>query len=264
MDRDPYLWPDVDVLRNKLGLKDQRRLDEAEREFTWVRQDQIVGGVLGPRAFDAGYLKAVHGWLFRDVYDWAGEFRKGVDLGKEPSQFLSVSVVPSAVDTLFADLHEGPLLDGPRVPDEAFLRAATKFLSDLNFIHPFREGNGRTQRVFLNLIAVRSGRMFDWRQVTEAENVKVSIEDFHSPGKFRGLLERVVRPATALSNSVFGWQAPPTPAKRATTSSAVTALPSLNAGHGSGTCPLCGRLLTSPKSIERGYGRGCWRRLRRV
>jgi len=97
--------------------------------------------------FDLDHLRAVHRHLFQDVYDWAGEVR-AVMITKGASTFHNPNRIAAAARYTFGKLHDGPLLN-PAVGDEAFLAGVTDLLDDVNYIHPFREGNGRAQGAFL-------------------------------------------------------------------------------------------------------------------
>jgi len=101
------------------------------------------------------HYRAIHGHLFQDVFEWAGHFRT-VALSKEGSVFCYPAYIPHEMDKLFSRLKEAQFLKGLRL--ENFLPEAAHFLAELNAIHPFREGNGRTQTTFLVLLATRAGR----------------------------------------------------------------------------------------------------------
>jgi cell filamentation protein len=82
-DKDPYCWPDTDVLRNRLRIRDQAALNEAENGFVSVR---ATAGLPHGR-FSLTQYRACHRWLFGDVYDWAGQYRR-VRLAKGGKRFL--------------------------------------------------------------------------------------------------------------------------------------------------------------------------------
>lgn len=147
---DPYLYPGTGVLRNLLGIRDADRLEVAERKLVVNRTRQ------GPPGgnFDAKHLRAIHKHLFQDVFDWAGEFRT-LEIAKGGSQFQFCRFI----DVGLADIHrrivERRFLEG--LTAEAFCDEAAPIIGDLNYVHPFREGNGRTQVEFLRQLAFRAG-----------------------------------------------------------------------------------------------------------
>lgn len=72
--RDPYLYDDVDVLKNSLNIKDEQQLEEAESNITYIKLldiDRLAENCI----FDVYYLKCLHRYIFGDVYEWAGNFR---------------------------------------------------------------------------------------------------------------------------------------------------------------------------------------------
>jgi cell filamentation protein len=73
---DPYIDPRTGILRNKAGLTTQKELDGFEAEQTWLSLSQLAANPL-PGNFDAAHFRAIHRFIFQDVYDWAGELRSG-------------------------------------------------------------------------------------------------------------------------------------------------------------------------------------------
>jgi cell filamentation protein len=104
------------------------------------------------------HYQAIHRHLFQDVYSWAGRFRT-VRIGKSGNAFCYPENIDREMKKLFLMLREKRYLHG--LTSHAFVTEATLFLSTLNAIHPFREGNGRAQTVFLTLIAARAGHPFN-------------------------------------------------------------------------------------------------------
>lgn len=98
-------------------------------------------------------------------------------------------------DYTFQHLADGPLLRDT-VTDDEFLDYASVLLGNLNYLHPFREGNGRAQRAFLDAVAARSGRKLTWRNVSEEENIAASIASFDNPhsSALKQLLAKVIQP----------------------------------------------------------------------
>jgi cell filamentation protein len=92
--------------------------------------------------FDLAHLQAVHRHLFQDVYDWAGELRT-VELSKGGHQFMFRQYIQNGM----ADIHRRVVAANrfEALSPEAFAIAAGKLMGDVNYLHPFREGNGRAQ-----------------------------------------------------------------------------------------------------------------------
>jgi len=150
---DPYCYPDSDVLKNRLGLRDQAELDAFEAMITAQRgEEPLPRGRLG-----YAHYRAIHHHLFQDVFDWAGKPRT-VRIAKGGSMFCYPEHIDAEMRKLFAQLAADDFLRG--LCAEEFARRAAHFLAELNAIHPFREGNGRTQLSFLALLAARADHPF--------------------------------------------------------------------------------------------------------
>lgn len=147
---DPYCYKGTSVLRNIPGFRDHERLERFETVMVAERARESL-----PRgALTIGHYRSVHRHLFQDVYRWAGRYRS-VRIHKEGSTFCYPEHIPGQMKALFSRLREAEFYAGLAPPE--FARQAAHFLADLNAIHPFREGNGRSQLSFVALIAVRAG-----------------------------------------------------------------------------------------------------------
>jgi cell filamentation protein len=120
--------------------------------------------------------KAIHHHLFQDVYSWAGKFRT-VRLTKDASTFCYPENIGREMRELFAWLGEEDYLRECDV--DTFSRESTHFLAQLNAIHPFREGNGRTQLTFLALLADRAGHPLDLDKLDSAAMLEAMIASFN-------------------------------------------------------------------------------------
>jgi cell filamentation protein len=166
---DPYLDLASGVLRNLLGITDPGGLATAEADFTAVRIAQLNLAPL-PGSYDLSHLQAFHRHIFGDVYDWAGELRTVV-IGRG-LPFSRPEHIAGDAEELFAWLARRSHLTG--LYREPFVDALTELLSDLNALHPFREGNGRTQRAFVAQLARDAGHPVRWSAMDPQENVTAS------------------------------------------------------------------------------------------
>jgi cell filamentation protein len=163
---DPYLDLDSGVLRNRLGIIDPPDLAQAEAVLTASRIYDLERSDL-PGSFDLAHLRAFHRHIFGDLYDWAGELRT-VSIGRG-SLFCLPEHLGGDGEELFAWLaRTGFLRDLDR---DAFVHGLTALLSDLNALHPFRDGNGRTQRAFVAQLARSAGHPVRWSAMDPAENI---------------------------------------------------------------------------------------------
>jgi cell filamentation protein len=121
--------------------------------------------------FDTAHLKAVHRYIFQDVYDWAGRFRT-VNISKGGHLFGLAGFLDGALQQLLEKLAAENYLSG--LDATAFAQRAAWFLGEINAAHPFREGNGRTQREFLRELALKAGHYIDWRAANREEMTEAS------------------------------------------------------------------------------------------
>lgn len=169
MTDDPYVYPGTDILRNKLDLRDARLLDHHERALVTQRaREGIPAG-----QFDLAHLQAIHRHLFQDVYDWAGAIRT-VDLAKGPSHFQHRGYIETGMADIHRRLRAKDFLKGTSRP--AFASEAATILGDVNYVHPFREGNGRTQLQYLKQLALHAGHPCDLGRIPAGQWVEASIE----------------------------------------------------------------------------------------
>lgn len=112
----------------------------------------------------------IHFHLFQDVYDWAGQLRT-IDVRKNvpgAEFFLPVGFIELAASNCFSELAEAHHLVG--LSREEFVEQLAYHYEKINYVHPFREGNGRMQRIYWNRVASAAGWQLDWRPVHGEEN----------------------------------------------------------------------------------------------
>jgi cell filamentation protein len=121
-----------------------------------VLQRSRAGVPLGN--FDMAHLRAIHRHLFQDVYDWAGELRT-LEISKDGEQFQFRQYVETGMADVHRRLERDNYLKGLSAPE--FCSKAAEILGDVNYVHPFREGNGRTQLHYLKQLAEQAGHAMD-------------------------------------------------------------------------------------------------------
>lgn len=183
-DDDPGCYPGTTVLINLAGLQDQDALDQFEIEQVGERSLQPLpdGG------FDPKHYCALHRHLFGEVYSWAGEYRSVVTW-KGTSRFAQPAFIPGQMKTAFARLRKPEVLPGSDAG--AFIAEAAEFLGDVNHIHPFREGNGRTQLIFMRLLGQRAGHPFRSEAVEADEFLSAMIASYN--GRMDALIDELER-----------------------------------------------------------------------
>lgn len=186
MSRDDYLIPGLGeaVLRNTQGFDKNDDLSRFEREQSRANLALVHEDPIGP-TFDRAHLATLHARAFHNVYDWAGRMRDesftlpdGTSIGrmealhKGDKAFAPASDIEARLDALSETIQAA---DGfKNLPPAQFSQKATKILAELNDIHPFREGNGRTQRAFLSELGRQAGHEIDWKGIDRDRNLDAS------------------------------------------------------------------------------------------
>lgn len=167
---DPYVQPNG-VLTNLLTITTTAGLGEAEALFVPLRTVELWEHPV-PGAWDLAHLQQIHFRLFQDIYPWAGQCRQ-VDIAKGTTYFLRHDlIIPNARD-IFADLAAERGLQGLGL--ETFCDRAAVYLARINFLHPFREGNGRAQREFIGQLAREAGFDVSWAGMSPDAMVQACI-----------------------------------------------------------------------------------------
>lgn len=180
-----YCYPGSNVLKNKMGIRDMEQLHEMERKLTMLRilelLDKPVRGT-----FDLKHLQAVHAYIFQDVYDWAGELRK-VDIAKG-NMFCNAMFLSGQAEEIFGKLKAENYLHG--LEEDGFAIRLAYYFSEINALHPFREGNGWSQREFIRCLALHNGYVINFVNADKDEMLEASRESFLCE---YGAMERLFR-----------------------------------------------------------------------
>lgn len=147
-----YTDPRTGVLRNLADIPDAETLVFAESGAVAKRLNDLVAAPI--KIVGVGSLFEIHRQLFQDIYGWAGKART-VEISKGGRQFFPTSRFDTAFRHIDSLVKECQRIDCAKKRDLA--RKLAEVLDALNYLHPFREGNGRTQREFLRLLALEKG-----------------------------------------------------------------------------------------------------------
>jgi cell filamentation protein len=204
---DPYLDPQTGILRNLVGARTRGSLDDAEGSLSFARLVQLMDRPPKPTG-DLAELRAIHRHLFQDLYDWAGKIRT-VDIRKNVAGaefFLPSAMIERASVFAAGELHSDDALRG--LDRARFIDRLAYHYDQVNYIHPFREGNGRVQRVFWNRVAVAAGWQLDWRPVHGDVNDCASraASDQRDLGPLRAMFDQIVTPAPPARNRGKSWR----------------------------------------------------------
>jgi cell filamentation protein len=222
-----YTLLDGVTLKNKLGATGPDELERLEAGYVAARYNEIDAGAGPSGQFDAEHIKAIHQHLFQDVYEWAGRTRdervalSDGSVATEPilskvdgQPFLIGPAIPTALDDIGAKLRDADYLRG--LHREQFAERAADVLAELNAAHPFREGNGRTQRVFLEQLAHTAAHQLDFTVISKERMIQASIaaHERGDPSMMRRMFDEIGDPArsamlresiAALEKLNFDW-----------------------------------------------------------
>lgn len=168
--QDPYCYPDSGVLRNLLDIHDEEQLDEAERELSEIAVSKLR---LLPPPYDFNLLQHIHKSLFCDVYEWAGLLRT-VNIQKRDTLFCTAERIIPESEKIFRAMERAAWFVGTN-KTELIAKVAETY-GDLNVIHPFREGNGRAQRILFEQIIINAGFSVDWWLIDDATWIPANID----------------------------------------------------------------------------------------
>ncbi|MFS0783342.1 Fic/DOC family protein [Bacillus sp. 1P06AnD] len=170
-DKYKTFYPDTHVLINHFNVKDQDELDKLETGFTLKRLADL-GKTPIEGNFDFKHLKDIHQYIFQDIYPFAGQTRNE-DISKGTFTFASHRFIEQAGQELFEKLKREKNLS--HLDTQQFSMRAAYYMGEINVLHPFREGNGRTQREFIRELALDNGYIIDWSLIKKEHLLEASI-----------------------------------------------------------------------------------------
>ena len=168
--RDPYLYEDIDVLQNLLNIKDDKQLETAESNITYVKLLDI-DRLAENSDFDVEYLKLLHHYIFSDIYEWAGKFRtipmvKGERvLGGDTVRYSLPDDIEKNLIKAISDLKS---IEWNTLSIDDTAKIYAEKIASLWQVHPFREGNTRTIITFATQFARANGFNMDKQLLKES------------------------------------------------------------------------------------------------
>ncbi|WP_409361015.1 Fic family protein [Bartonella heixiaziensis] len=181
-----FLYPNSKTLKNKYGIMDKAALNQqcahdVSKEMINLRQEPL------PEKIDSSYLKYIHQRLFQHTFEWAGHTRDNL--------FTFADGTTASMPAMQKEDAEVPFAIGPQIQKklenldqvltakdylkglsrEKFVEQAAELFVSLNNTHPFREGNGRAQRMFFEKLGQAAGHNLDFSIVTKGRMVIASV-----------------------------------------------------------------------------------------
>lgn len=166
-----YCYKDSDVLVNKFDIHDNKKLEEIERKIVLaklyeLRQNRQIEN------FDITHFVGIHKFLFEDIYPFAGLFRNE-NIAKGNFSFAEWEYIEDQLKKLLDQLKEENYLQN--LDRDTFIKRLSYYMAELNVLHPFREGNGRTIREFIRQLAYRNGYVLNLKNINPKEMLHACI-----------------------------------------------------------------------------------------
>ncbi len=164
-----YTYKGTDILVNKLDIKDKAKLQRYEKKMVAFKL-ATINEVEFPNKFDEKRLKFIHNYLFCDVYDFAGMYRLE-NIIKENFVFSQYEYIEENLKKLTNEINVESL---KKLSFDEFIKKISYFMTELNVIHPFREGNGRAIREFIRELMLECGYEIDFSKINYDEILEAS------------------------------------------------------------------------------------------
>ena len=167
-----YCYEGTNILVNKLNIKDSEELESYETSVVSLKLMALnKKGITGN--FDVAHFVSIHKFLFEDIYNFAGLFRTE-NIAKDYFQFAEWEYIESELERLLSELKSENYLVG--LSKEQFASRLAYYWAELNVLHPFREGNGRTTREFLRQLSLKNGYILNLHKISPQKLFNASIK----------------------------------------------------------------------------------------
>lgn len=167
-----YCYKGTNVLVNKMNIKDPIALKNYETSVIGLKLMALSKkGITGK--FDVSHFVSIHKFLFEDIYPFAGLFRTE-NIAKDYFQFAEWEYIESELTRLLSELKNENFL--ANLTKEKFAERLAYYWAELNVLHPFREGNGRTTREFLRQLSLKNGYILNLHKISPQKLFNASIK----------------------------------------------------------------------------------------
>jgi len=183
--QDPYCYPGTSVLKNRFDLRNDEDLREVELYISTKAAERLE---FQNPPYSLDTLKTVHHTLFSDLYNWAGKIRT-VKISKSDSQFCVPERIEPEASKIFASMASENWFEN--CPRSTLINSIAESYGNLNVVHPFREGNGRSQRILFEWIIVNAGYEINWWAVVRDEWIEANIASYYGDdGRLKEIFNR--------------------------------------------------------------------------
>lgn len=185
-----YCYKDTNVLKNRFDIRDGDVLKKLDADISLLRQKSLLTNPVNGR-FTANHLCKIHKYMFEDIYPFAGHFRRE-DIMKGETRFLAHTQIKAKLQALLLRLKEEDFLE--KMSYEAFIERSAYYFAELNYIHPFREGNGRAIREFMRLLFLHNGFDVSWNGVPNDVLLHAMEESVYDTNSLQSVLKICISP----------------------------------------------------------------------
>ena len=180
-----YCYKDTNVLKNRFGIRDGDVLKKLDADISLLKHKSLLTNPVSGR-FTANHLCKIHKYMFEDIYPFAGHFRRE-DIMKGETRFITHTQIKSKLQALLLKLKEEDFLE--KMSYEAFIERSAYYFAELNYIHPFREGNGRAIREFMRLLFAYNSYEVDWSAVPSEQLLQAMEESVYDTKYLQKILD---------------------------------------------------------------------------
>lgn len=181
-----YCYPDSNVLKNKLNIRDLRELKDVEEKFVAIKQLVLLQKPI-PGRFTINHLLRIHRFLFEDVYPFAGHIRRE-QISKGETLFFPPDLIKRELRRVFGEIHETGMLQEKKPQSQ--IQHLSHVMAELNIIHPFREGNGRSIRELIRCMAQVYGLTLNWGNADQDTMMDAAIASVYDDMAFCEILHQ--------------------------------------------------------------------------
>lgn len=172
-DQDPYLDPQTKILRNIPNLQTEEELEKFEEVIFQVQSIEASAYLKTCSSFSLEEWTKIHKICFSEIFDWAGELRS-IRITKGSTMFAYPENIEGEAAKIFDELNA--LLDTSTLT----LEKTAELFAEANVLHPFREGNGRTQRIIFNEVSERIGYSINYNLTDQSTMIEAMIQGYHA------------------------------------------------------------------------------------
>ena len=182
-DSEGYFYPGTYILINKLNIRDDNALTIAEKEITSLKL-LILNNIPIIEKINFEDLCKIHKIIFEDIYEWAGLIRQGDFFSKGNSIFCRGQYIIENANNIMNNIKKENYLC--ELNKSKFIERIAYYMGEINALHPFREGNGRTSREFFRQLSLNAGYILDFSKTEKDKLLTADIEAFN--GKYESLI----------------------------------------------------------------------------